>query len=57
MYTKILHVDGEYHLCFFSRYEILPGQELTYDYRFKEEAAESKIACQCGAPNCRGFMN
>ena len=32
-------------------------QELTYDYRFKEEAGEDKMACGCGAPNCRGYLN
>lgn len=34
----------------------LPPQELTYDYRFKEEE-ESKVRCQCGAPNCKGYLN
>ncbi|CAD7696632.1 unnamed protein product [Ostreobium quekettii] len=57
MYTKTLEVDGEYHLCFFARTDVKAGQELTYDYRFKEEAAENKIKCFCGAPNCRGYMN
>ena len=33
------------------------AQELTYDYRFKEEAGEDKMACGCGAPNCRGYLN
>jgi hypothetical protein len=31
-----------------------PGEELTYDYRF---AGEEKLRCNCGAPNCRGWVN
>jgi SET domain-containing protein len=33
------------------------AQELTYDYRFKEEAGEDKLPCGCGAPSCRGYLN
>lgn len=57
MYTKVLDVDGEPRLVFFARTDIKPLQELTYDYRFKEEEGDAKMACNCGAPNCRGFMN
>ena len=44
-------------LAFFARCDILVGQELTYDYRLKEEDDENKIACRCGAPNCKGTIN
>ena len=57
MYTKVLEVDGEARLVFFARTDIVPGQELTYDYRFKEEEGDAKMSCGCGAPNCRGYMN
>ena len=57
MYTKVLDVEGERRLMFFTRMDIMPGQELTYDYRFKEEAGEDKLHCNCAAPNCRGTMN
>ena len=57
MYTKVVEVDGQPHLIFFARQDIRIGQELTYDYRFKEEEGENKLVCHCGAPNCRGFMN
>jgi SET domain-containing protein len=57
MYTKVLELDGQPHLAFFARQDIRIGQELTYDYRFKEEEGDNKLPCQCGAPNCRGFLN
>lgn len=57
MYTKILNVDGELRLAFFARTDIQPGQELTYNYRFKAEEGEERIPCTCGAPNCSGFLN
>ena len=57
MYTKVLDVEGERRLMFFTRMDITPGQELTYDYRFQEEAGEDKLPCNCAAPNCRGTMN
>ncbi|KAK9830484.1 hypothetical protein WJX72_011976 [[Myrmecia] bisecta] len=57
MYTKVLEVDGEHHIVFFARTDIKPGQELTYDYRFKEEEGDNKMLCNCGAPNCRRYLN
>ena len=57
MYTKVLEIDRRPRLVFFARFDIRPGQELTYDYRFKEEEGENKLPCGCGAPNCRGTLN
>ena len=38
--------------------DIKAGQELTFDYRFKEEEdGEAKVPCMCGAPNCKGSLN
>jgi SET domain-containing protein len=44
-------------LVFMTRGAVQAGQELTYDYRFKEEAGDNKMHCRCGAPNCRGSLN
>lgn len=57
MYSRILEVDKVPRLVFMTRSAVQAGQELTYDYRFKEEAGESKMHCRCGAPNCRGSLN
>lgn len=57
MYTRTIDIDNEPHLIFYTRTEVAAGQELTYDYRFKEESGDNKMSCGCGAPNCRGTMN
>lgn len=43
------------HILYMSRREILPGEELTIDYRFDWNV--EKVACRCGATNCRGWIN
>ncbi len=45
--------SGEPHIAFFARTPLRAGQELTFDYRFREEADTHKVRCQCGAPNCK----
>ena len=46
----------------FARRNIVPGDELTYDYRFERELASSlaeakrKYPCRCGASTCRGTI-
>jgi NuA3 HAT complex component NTO1 len=57
LYAKPLELGGELHLCFFAKTDIKAGQELTFDYRFKEEEGDSKVICQCGAPTCKGTLN
>lgn len=57
MYSRILEVDKMPRLVFMTRGAVQAGQELTYDYRFKEEAGDNKMHCRCGAPNCRGSLN
>ena len=53
----MLDIDGTKHLVFCARTDLLPGQELTFDYRFRPEEGEAKVACQCGAPTCKGTLN
>ena len=41
--------------------EILPGEELTYDYRLSVDGRLTKkeraqYVCRCGAPKCRGSL-
>ncbi|XP_057717819.1 histone-lysine N-methyltransferase ASHR3 [Arachis stenosperma] len=47
-------VDGETRVGVFASRSIETGDPLTYDYRFVQFGPEVK--CQCGAPNCRGFL-
>lgn len=55
---QVLNFEGgRVRLAFCARTDIRAGQELTFDYRFKEEEAGAKVPCMCGAPNCKGTLN
>eukprot|EP00088_Acartia_fossae_P004091 TRINITY_DN11749_c0_g1_i2.p1 TRINITY_DN11749_c0_g1~~TRINITY_DN11749_c0_g1_i2.p1 ORF type:complete len:483 (-),score=95.74 TRINITY_DN11749_c0_g1_i2:284-1732(-) len=54
-YSKIVDILGKKHIIIFSLRKILPGEELTYDYKFPIE--DVKIKCYCGAKRCKKFMN
>ena len=59
LYSKIVDtsLDGPKRIAFFANRDLPIGTELTYDYRFKEENDDEKIACFCGSPACRGTLN
>jgi len=40
----------------FLAFDIIILLQLAYDYKFDEEE-DSKIACMCGAANCKKWMN
>jgi len=57
-FTQIMTVSGVKRIFIKAKRDINPGEELCYDYKFEREFDESKrIPCNCGAANCRGFMN
>lgn len=43
------------HILLMSLRAIAPGEELSYDYRFRPSVLQN--VCRCGAPNCRGSIN
>jgi hypothetical protein len=53
--AKIITLDGKKRIVLYAKQEILPGEELTYDYKFPIE--EDKIVCNCGASGCRKYLN
>ncbi|CAI7999922.1 Histone-lysine N-methyltransferase trithorax [Geodia barretti] len=54
-YSKVITVDGQKKIMIFALRRIVPGEELTYDYKFPLE--EAKIPCNCGTKRCRKTMN
>jgi hypothetical protein len=46
-------VDDETMLA---RRDILPGEEITYDYSTTEVAVPLEMHCLCGSPLCRGMV-
>jgi SET domain-containing protein len=51
--TAVRKVRG--HILYFSKRRIRKGEEVTIDYRLHPAAV--RIACRCGAANCRGTIN
>jgi hypothetical protein len=43
------------HIMIIAKRDVMPGEEITYDYQFAVES--EKLACLCGAPNCLGRLN
>jgi len=54
-YCKVVTVDGVKHIVMFAMQNIREDQEITYDYRLPIE--DVKVICQCGATQCRGYLN
>lgn len=53
---KMIEDDNrQKHIMIIAKRDILPGEEITYDYQFAVES--EKLACLCGAPNCLGRLN
>ncbi|HEU0119801.1 MAG TPA: SET domain-containing protein-lysine N-methyltransferase [Bryobacteraceae bacterium] len=43
------------HILYRAKRDILPGEELTIDYRFDKNV--DRVECKCGAAGCRGTIN
>uniref|UniRef100_A0AAV2K9P8 [histone H3]-lysine(4) N-methyltransferase n=1 Tax=Knipowitschia caucasica TaxID=637954 RepID=A0AAV2K9P8_KNICA len=56
-YSRVINVDGRKHIVIFALRKIYRGEELTYDYKFPIEDADSKLHCNCGTRKCRRFLN
>ena len=53
--SRTITVKGQDHVIISAKVALPAGVELTYDYRFNSE--DEKLVCNCGARNCRGFVN
>lgn len=53
--TQKWTVDGELRVGFFSKRKIMPGEEITFDYKYERYGQEAQ-KCYCGSSNCRGWL-
>ncbi|GLD93194.1 hypothetical protein PINS_up001786 [Pythium insidiosum] len=49
-------VDGEERCGIFALRDILPGEELSFDYKFESFSRLEITQCLCGSLNCRGLI-
>ena len=55
--SKRISLGDKISIVIFSKKEINIGEELSYDYKLPYEDISKRIPCNCGASNCRGWMN
>ncbi|CAG2053007.1 unnamed protein product [Timema podura] len=55
--AEIVEVERDLRIIIFAKRRVSRGEELAYDYKFDIEDESHKIPCNCGAPNCRKWMN
>ena len=49
-------VNGFYRIGLFALRDILPNEELSYDYNFDNFNIETQQVCKCGSTKCRGYI-
>ena len=54
--SSTIYVDGEWRIVIHAVRAIAVGEELSYDYRLTRDGGP-RLACHCGAPRCRKFMD
>ena len=52
-----VNLHGKRRIVFKSIRNILPGEELSYDYKMASEHPRDWIECKCGARICRKYLN
>ncbi|TSL47723.1 Histone-lysine N-methyltransferase 2C [Bagarius yarrelli] len=55
--AEVVTFERGYKIIISSNRRIEKGEELCYDYRLGLMDSHSKVACLCGAANCRKWMN
>ena len=49
-------VNGYYRVGLFALRDIMPNEELSYDYNFDNFNLETQQVCRCGSAKCRGYI-
>lgn len=49
-------VNGLYRIALFSKRDIMPYEELSYDYNFHNFNLETQQQCRCRSAKCRGYI-
>lgn len=50
------------HACFFTVRDVLPYEELTFDYGYQDgspsmaDSQRNRVSCLCGSTDCRGYL-
>ena len=55
----VAYLEDDGRIMIYSRKEIEPGTELTYDYQLTDEEADeisTDYTCRCGSAKCKGTM-
>ncbi|RUS74026.1 hypothetical protein EGW08_018225 [Elysia chlorotica] len=55
--AEVVDIEKDSKIIIITSRKISKGEELTYDYKFDFEDDQHKIPCNCGAVNCRKWMN
>ena len=53
--ARVVNINNENKILFFAKRDIVPGEEITYDYKFQYE--DKELVCLCGSKHCTGRMN
>eukprot|EP00252_Welwitschia_mirabilis_P017251 TRINITY_DN3823_c0_g1_i1.p1 TRINITY_DN3823_c0_g1~~TRINITY_DN3823_c0_g1_i1.p1 ORF type:complete len:1400 (-),score=307.70 TRINITY_DN3823_c0_g1_i1:652-4425(-) len=54
--TEKWTVNGEVCIGFFAKRDLVKGEEVTFDYNYVRVLGAAAKKCECGTPECKGFI-